>query len=242
MAAACPPDWPARYAQLTGKDRTLCPQCGQGHLVRWQTVLPLRHCHSRVPPGVDSSRGRASPPRHRRLLGCSLGGGALVCRRPAIRGSPPSSHPLPASFRVSLAGWTSLHALSELPPSRRGIPDPPPHRILRTPPAHALGFKPHRCSAVSSNGFLARCSPPSAFPPSTTPVAARPRKESYSIGRPEAALSGRELGEVLDGGLRPPITSLKLASLAALWTPLRFAPWSRRRPASGAPPASRGAA
>jgi hypothetical protein len=55
MADPCPPDWPARYAQLTGKDLTLCPQCGQGHLVRWQTILPLRHWHSRVPPGVDSS-------------------------------------------------------------------------------------------------------------------------------------------------------------------------------------------
>ena len=55
MAEPSPPDWPARYAQLTGKDLTLCPQCGQGHLVRWQTVLPLRLWHSGVPPGVDSS-------------------------------------------------------------------------------------------------------------------------------------------------------------------------------------------
>jgi len=50
-----PLHWTARSQQLTGLDPTLCPQCGQGPLVHWQTLLPLRHQHSRVPPGVDSS-------------------------------------------------------------------------------------------------------------------------------------------------------------------------------------------
>ena len=55
LAAPSPLDWPARDAPLTGQDLTLCPACGQGHLVRWHTVLPLHHWHSGVPPGVDAS-------------------------------------------------------------------------------------------------------------------------------------------------------------------------------------------
>jgi hypothetical protein len=50
-----PLHWTDRYQQLTGLDPTLCPQCGQGRLVRWHTLLPLRHQHRRVPPAVDSS-------------------------------------------------------------------------------------------------------------------------------------------------------------------------------------------
>jgi Putative transposase/Transposase zinc-binding domain len=50
-----PLHWTTRYQQLTGLDPTLCPQCGQGRLVHWQTLLPLRHQNSRVSPGVDSS-------------------------------------------------------------------------------------------------------------------------------------------------------------------------------------------
>jgi hypothetical protein len=55
LADPSPPDWPARSVPLTGKDLTLCPQCGPGPLGRWHTIRPLRHWHSGVPPGVDAS-------------------------------------------------------------------------------------------------------------------------------------------------------------------------------------------
>jgi hypothetical protein len=36
-------DWQARLARLTGKDPTLCPHCGRGHLHRVEDLEPVPH-------------------------------------------------------------------------------------------------------------------------------------------------------------------------------------------------------
>jgi hypothetical protein len=33
--------WQTRLARLTGKDPTLCPQCGRGHLHRAEELAPV---------------------------------------------------------------------------------------------------------------------------------------------------------------------------------------------------------
>jgi hypothetical protein len=51
-------DWKTRYLSLTGKDIDCCPKCGQGRLVIYQKLLPLRSMLSRPPPYINPLGGQ----------------------------------------------------------------------------------------------------------------------------------------------------------------------------------------
>jgi hypothetical protein len=52
IASAESAAWQARLARLTGKDPTLCPHCGRGHLRRVEDLEPVPHAGAaeRSPP------------------------------------------------------------------------------------------------------------------------------------------------------------------------------------------------